>query len=379
VPVEDYLRGVVPRESPASWADAGGGRGAQALQAQAVAARSYSLSSQWTSYATTCDTTSCQVYGGTYQRSQSTGAVTSLEDRRSDAAISATAGLVRRTAGGAVARTEFSSSTGGWTAGGVYPAVEDKGDAVAANPNRSWSVLMSRATISSRLGVGEVRSLAVTRRNGLGPDGGRVLEVTARTATGDVVLTGGAVRSRLGLKSDWFSLSPFLDPAQFRPVVVAMWTDLLGRPPSEGDIAERTTQMATGRTPYSVAIEVTRSRERAQRVVVATYVSALGRSPSQAEMSGWLDEFQRYGSIPLIQAAVLGSDEAWSASGGDPREWVDRMYRTTLLRPAGPAERDYWAARLGSVGRYQVAAGIAGQPGGGVAAAAGLLPRAPRP
>jgi hypothetical protein len=219
---------------------------------------------------------------------------------------------------------------------------------------------MSRATISSRLGVGEVRSLAVTRRNGLGPDGGRVLEVTARTATGDVVLTGGAVRSRLGLKSDWFSLSPFLDPAQFRPVVVAMWTDLLGRPPSEGDIAERTTQMATGRTPYSVAIEVTRSRERAQRVVVATYVSALGRSPSQAEMSGWLDEFQRYGSIPLIQAAVLGSDEAWSASGGDPREWVDRMYRTTLLRPAGPAERDYWAARLGSVGRYQVAAGIAG-------------------
>ena len=40
---EDYLRGVVPREVAASWADAGAGRGAQAVQAQAVAARSYAL------------------------------------------------------------------------------------------------------------------------------------------------------------------------------------------------------------------------------------------------------------------------------------------------------------------------------------------------
>ncbi len=360
LPVEEYLRGVVPRESPASWADAGGGRGAQALQAQSVAARSYSLSSQWTSYATTCDTTSCQVYGGTYLRSQSTGAVTSLEDRRSDAAIAATAGLVRRTAGGAVARTEFSSSTGGWTAGGAFPAVQDLGDAVAANPNRSWSVVMSRATISSRLGIGEVRGLAVTRRNGLGADGGRVLEVTARTAGGDVILSGSTVRSRLGLKSDWFSLSPFLDPAQFRPVVTAMWTDLLGRPPSQGDLTERTAQLAGGRTPYSVAMEVSGSRERAQRVVVATYESALGRTPSQGEISGWLDEFQRYGSIPAMQAAILGSEEAWNVSGRDPGGWVDRMYRVTLGRSAGQPERDYWTARVSTAGRYQVAFGIAG-------------------
>ena len=39
--MQDYLRGVVPRESPASWGDAGGGRGMNALMAQAVAARSY--------------------------------------------------------------------------------------------------------------------------------------------------------------------------------------------------------------------------------------------------------------------------------------------------------------------------------------------------
>ena len=39
LPIEDYLRGVVPRESPASWGDLGAGRGMNALRAQAVAAR----------------------------------------------------------------------------------------------------------------------------------------------------------------------------------------------------------------------------------------------------------------------------------------------------------------------------------------------------
>ena len=43
---EDYLRGVVPREVAASWADAGGGAGANAVRAQAVAARSYSLAAE---------------------------------------------------------------------------------------------------------------------------------------------------------------------------------------------------------------------------------------------------------------------------------------------------------------------------------------------
>jgi hypothetical protein len=44
VSIESYLRGVVPRESPAGWGDAAGGLGMHALRAQAVAARSYSLS-----------------------------------------------------------------------------------------------------------------------------------------------------------------------------------------------------------------------------------------------------------------------------------------------------------------------------------------------
>ncbi|HEX6658669.1 MAG TPA: SpoIID/LytB domain-containing protein, partial [Ilumatobacter sp.] len=66
--VELYLRGVVPREVSASWGSAGGGAGMNALRAQAVAARSYALKEARYSYAKTCDTPSCQVYGGSARR-----------------------------------------------------------------------------------------------------------------------------------------------------------------------------------------------------------------------------------------------------------------------------------------------------------------------
>ncbi len=193
VRIEDYLRGVVPRESPPSWADAGGGRGAAALRAQAVAARSYGASERRTTWATTCDTTSCQVYGGA-----------ASEDPRTDAAIAATAGQVRKSASGAVVRTEFSASTGGWSAGGQFPAVRDEGDAVA--PRHDWTVTVPTARISAAFpAIGEYRSMTVLARNGLGADGGRVTSVRVDGSRGQVTTTGTGVRAALGLWSDWFT------------------------------------------------------------------------------------------------------------------------------------------------------------------------------
>ncbi|MDQ5840182.1 MAG: stage II sporulation protein, partial [Chloroflexota bacterium] len=97
VPTETYLRGVVPRESPASWGAMGGGKGMQALGAQAVAARSYALAGTRPSGARTCDTTACQVYGGAGLLTGSSWTMT--EDPRTDAAIGATSGLVRLRSG----------------------------------------------------------------------------------------------------------------------------------------------------------------------------------------------------------------------------------------------------------------------------------------
>lgn len=214
--MEDYLRGVLPRESPSSWGDAAGGRGIQALMAQAVAARSYGWAENRASYAKTCDTTSCQVYGGAGLNWQV------IEDRRAHNAIDWTAGQILLRANGGVARAEFSSSSGGYTAGGEFPAVVDEGDAVS--PNYNWSVTIPGATIAAAFGVGSLRSVSVLTRNGLGADGGRVLTVRIDGSSRSVTVTGNQFRSALGLKSDWFSVGssvPGADRVDASPVGVS--------------------------------------------------------------------------------------------------------------------------------------------------------------
>ena len=203
LPVESYLRAVVPLEMPASWALLGDGAGAEALQSQAVSARSYSLAENRTSYALTCDTISCQVYGGRAVRQN--GALTNNENPLADTAIVDTVGLVRLR-DGEVARSEFSSSTGGWTAGGVFPAVEDLGDAIDRNPNHDWSVQIDVSDIEARFSGRQLDRAFVSERNGLGQDGGRVFEVTFEFGDESFTMTGNEFRRAFGLRSDWFTI-----------------------------------------------------------------------------------------------------------------------------------------------------------------------------
>jgi SpoIID/LytB domain protein len=209
VPLESLVRGVVPRESPASWADAGGGAGANALRAQAVAARTYAAAERRYSYATTCDTQSCQVYGGAALRTDLGGgrfSYTALEDPRSDAAVAATAGVVLRTAAGGYAYAQFSASSGGWTSGANFPAVPDEGDQYSPFPSyHTWTTTVATADIEAAWpAVGRYLGIDVVRRNGLGDWGGRVEQLVVRGTAGSVTLSGEAFRSRLGLRSTWF-------------------------------------------------------------------------------------------------------------------------------------------------------------------------------
>ena len=198
VPMESYLRGVVPRESPASWGDGGGGRGMAALQAQAVAARSYAQAeNRYPPYARTCDTTSCQVYGGAADH----GAP--LEDPRTNKAVATTSRQVRVDARNRVVRTEFSSSTGGWTApGGPWPAVRDQGD--SASPLHTWTTTLDGAALARRYRVGAFRRLLVTAQNGLGAEGGRVNTVRVVGSAGSATVSGSQFSFDWSLNSDWF-------------------------------------------------------------------------------------------------------------------------------------------------------------------------------
>lgn len=212
VGLEDLVRSVVAREMSPSWASHGGGRGMQALQAQAVAARSYAMAdTRWLPYATTCDTTTCQAYEGHGHRATGSTTITRVEYPQTDQATLATTGQVRRWPDGRIVYAEFSSSTGGWTAGGQFPAVVDAGDAYAGNPHQTWTITKTRAEIERAYDARQGRDMGtfVTfdsfQRDGNGPLGGRVRSVRAVFSGGTVTLTGGQARFVIGLKSAWFA------------------------------------------------------------------------------------------------------------------------------------------------------------------------------
>ena len=139
--LEKYLRGVVPREMPSSWST-------EAVRAQAIAARTYAAyerSHPRAAHFQICDTTSCQVYGGVASEAAAT-----------TEALKATRGQILVDAAGEPAFSQFSSSSGGWSAAGSVPylaAQADPYDGWTGNPNHDWTRALGDDADRARLAV----------------------------------------------------------------------------------------------------------------------------------------------------------------------------------------------------------------------------------
>ncbi|MEP6695463.1 MAG: SpoIID/LytB domain-containing protein [Pseudonocardiales bacterium] len=199
-----YLRSVVPRESPASWP-------AAALQAQAVAARSYSGYKRTTGTARAYDvydTTADQVYGGyvSYANWSATGVI--QEDSRTDAAVAATANQFR-TYGGTPIFAQFNSSNGGFSSAGSVPylrAAADPWEQYSANPYATWTISVAVGSLRAVAGLATLTQLVLQRE---ATAGGHVTTVsfTGTDSAGRAVTvtrTGEALRSYFGWRSTYF-------------------------------------------------------------------------------------------------------------------------------------------------------------------------------
>ncbi len=197
--IDAYVRGVVTNESPASWGDFGA---QQALNAQAVAARSYALYTVahggGKCGGALCPSTVDQVYNG-YDSETANG----------NEAVAATAGKVVLY-GGAVAQTFFSSSNGGVEAAsvdtwggdpGYLKSVADPADLNPSNPNRSWRLVLTPSELAHRLGTRRPADAVVSSRVS-----GRVNSITASGATWNDLVTGGPehFRAIMAVKSSRF-------------------------------------------------------------------------------------------------------------------------------------------------------------------------------
>ncbi|MPV87661.1 SpoIID/LytB domain-containing protein, partial [Georgenia ruanii] len=201
VSMQEYLYGVVPREMPAGWE-------AAALQAQAVAARSYALSvSRPANAYDLCDTTACQVYGGRAAVNPAGTMTFNRESGSSNAAVDATGGLVRWHQG-AVAFTQFSSSNGGYTKAGSKPYLVAKPDpwsgAARNDTVSSWGAQLPVSAVQAKCPAGgTLQRLVITSRDGRGEWGGRITGARVECTTGNANVTGDAAL-RFGMKSSWW-------------------------------------------------------------------------------------------------------------------------------------------------------------------------------
>ncbi|GAB3199242.1 SpoIID/LytB domain-containing protein [Nocardioides hungaricus] len=193
--LDNYLKGVVPLEIPATWS-------AEAVRAQAVAARTYAAYERGNPRSPAyqiCDTGSCQVYGG-YD----------AEHPASNRAVEGTARQVLLS-GGEPAFTQFGSSSGGWTAAGSFPylpAQRDPYDDWPGNPVNRWRTSVADDAIERGWpAVGDLRRIAVDRRDGNGQWGGRIVTLTLRGTGGRAQVSGDTFRSVLGLRSTWLTFS----------------------------------------------------------------------------------------------------------------------------------------------------------------------------
>lgn len=244
--MEDYLLGVVPRESPAYFAP-------EALKAQAVAARSYSAWKRDHAPADApwdiCDSTWCQVFGGT--RLIVANSTIALESPSTTAAVQETAGQVR-TYNGSPIFAEFSSSNGGWSTDGGQPylsAHADPWDGLAGSELHSWHATLRASDLEERYGsqgLAHFLVMRILRRDGHGEWGGRVdaivLEGTnARGEPVSVDATGGGIYLSHtwpaygdGLRSNWWHI---ISPLASIVVAQSRVTPVI-RPPggAQGDL-----------------------------------------------------------------------------------------------------------------------------------------------
>ena len=181
------MRGVIAAEMPANWS-------AEALKAQAVAARTYAITSDagGSDFDLYADTRS-QMYGGV-----------AAETPTSDAAVAATRGQIV-TYHGAPVVTYFFSSSGGQTENvqNVWPGstpepwlrgVVDRYDGAGGDPYHRWSYQLSMGAAAAKLGSwvkGKLVGIKVTQ-HGVSP---RIITAEVVGTKGTTTVTGGAARA----------------------------------------------------------------------------------------------------------------------------------------------------------------------------------------
>jgi stage II sporulation protein D len=281
VDLESYVRGVVSAESPSSWP-------AEALKTQAVAARTYAITTNkpGAGFDHYPDTRS-QVYRGVAAETPST-----------DAAVAATDGEVVTHQGKPVVTYFFSTSGGrtenaefGFPGGEPKPwlkSVADPFDKVS--PRHRWTFRFSTAQAGAKLrGLVKGRFLGIdVVQRGVSP---RVVKANVIGTNGSTAVDGPTLRRRFGLYDTWATFTVIDTDAKAKQPPA----DSTSPDPGTGGVAARGASVRRDGTISGRVIGPKRGTklrvERrtsagAWRVEVRTHVGRRGRYSATVSRSG---------------------------------------------------------------------------------------------
>jgi stage II sporulation protein D len=331
LPLEDYLRGVVPSEVPSNWKPA-------ALAAQAIAARGYALATAAPSgglFDEYADTRS-QAYAGML-----------AEQPQTDAAIASTSGQIL-TYAGKTAVTYFSSSSGGRTANvqevftNAQPtpylvAVDDPYD--GASPYHDWTLTLDGTRIASSLGyAGTISAVSVDAF-----PSGRVRSLVLDGSAGQKVVPASVARTALGLRSTWFATGAAAAPAA-PPAQTAL---TLAKPRVSGrQVLLRGTAPATPVQLQGASGPAWRTLATVTPAADGTvaFTRRLGETPLYRLSQG-------LAATPAVRVSIATGLVLRRASGGfGGRLFPTLARRTVVLQRAGP-DGWTWIARTSTSAR----------------------------
>ena len=215
VPMEAYLLGLA--EVPNSWP-------IEALKAQVIAARTFALYKAWTYSTFLRSDCLCHLHGSTVDQAYRGWGPTFGEGGSSGdkwiAAVQSTAGKAMwhpQHGSSRALEAYYFSSSGGATenneevwGGSPYAYLRSRPDPWSANPainpNASWTSSFSPTQIASAFGFSHINRVVVIARNTSGS--ARTVEISGVVGPTPTTIhvAAGTFRSRLGMKSQYFSV-----------------------------------------------------------------------------------------------------------------------------------------------------------------------------
>jgi stage II sporulation protein D len=319
LPMESYLRGVVPHEMSASWP-------LEALKAQACAARAYAERSRnpgeaFDVYCTTRD----QAYSGVR-----------VEAAATNNAVKGTAGVVPRYGGAVIAAFYFSTSGGHtenienvWQTSPIayLKGVEDPYDTYS--PLHLWPdnpIVHAEAWYKDKLGAystdnptgvkGTLRAIYVVKR-GVSP---RVVKAALVGTNGVTFVSGASLRYKLALRDTWVKFTGLSMTADATTVTYGVGTRLRGRIyPALKDGATLSLKYSRDGASGTLTIKTARHTQDLGSGYTAAYSTySFTAKPKKQTTYYWTSGTARSPRVTLkVRPAVSMAASATSASAGD--------------------------------------------------------------